>query len=85
MNDSTLAQATHDRTLDPRASSTRSPGIRAAARATWPSPWAGTTPQLKRDVRRLKELGLTHSLDAGYELCPLGRAYINDPYEPRSR
>jgi hypothetical protein len=30
----------------------------------------------KRDVRRLKELGLTVSLDVGYELSPRGRAYL---------
>jgi len=28
----------------------------------------------KRDVRKLKELGLTESLDAGYRLSPRGRA-----------
>ena len=31
----------------------------------------------KRDVRKLKELGLTHSLDVGYELSPRGRAYLD--------
>ena len=30
----------------------------------------------KRDVRKLKELGLTHSLDVGYEISPRGRAYL---------
>ena len=30
----------------------------------------------KRDVRRLKELGLTHSLPVGYEISPRGRAYL---------
>jgi hypothetical protein len=30
----------------------------------------------KRDVRTLKELGLTHSLDVGYELSARGRAYL---------
>jgi hypothetical protein len=30
----------------------------------------------KRDVRTLKELGLTHSLDVGYELAPRGLAYL---------
>lgn len=29
----------------------------------------------KRDVRKLKELGLTHSLTVGYELSPRGRAF----------
>ncbi|MPZ95932.1 MAG: hypothetical protein GEU96_13745 [Propionibacteriales bacterium] len=31
----------------------------------------------KHDVRRLKELGLTHSLAVGYELSPRGRAYLD--------
>ncbi|MTV26239.1 hypothetical protein FTX61_12580 [Nitriliruptoraceae bacterium ZYF776] len=31
----------------------------------------------KRDVRKLKELGLTRSLDVGYELSPRGRAYLD--------
>lgn len=30
----------------------------------------------KRDVRRLKELGLTHSLEVGYRLSPRGAAYL---------
>ncbi|MGY1642165.1 hypothetical protein ACI782_13715 [Geodermatophilus sp. SYSU D00703] len=30
----------------------------------------------KRDVRKLKELGLTRSLPVGYELSPRGRAYL---------
>ena len=30
----------------------------------------------KRDVRRFKELGLTHSLPVGYEISPRGRAYL---------
>lgn len=34
------------------------------------------TPPFKRDVRRLKELGLTRSLEVGYELSPRGRAYL---------
>lgn len=34
------------------------------------------TAKLKRDVRRLKELGLTISLGTGYELSPRGRAAL---------
>jgi hypothetical protein len=34
------------------------------------------TQPFKRDVRKLKELGLTHSLDVGYELSPRGRSYL---------
>lgn len=33
----------------------------------------------KRDVRRLKELGLTESLTEGYRLSPRGRAYLARP------
>ena len=31
----------------------------------------------KRDVRKLKALGLTRSLEIGYELSPRGRAYLD--------
>jgi hypothetical protein len=34
------------------------------------------TPSFKRDVRKLKELGLTESLVIGYRLSPRGRAYL---------
>lgn len=30
----------------------------------------------KTDVRKLKALGLTHSLEVGYELSPRGAAYL---------
>jgi hypothetical protein len=33
------------------------------------------TPRFKADVRKLKELGLTESLERGYRLSPRGRAY----------
>jgi len=33
----------------------------------------------KRDVRKLKELGLTESLPVGYRLSPRGRAYLRKP------
>lgn len=36
------------------------------------------TPDFKRDVRKLKELGLTESLDIGYRLSPRGAAVIDD-------
>jgi hypothetical protein len=32
--------------------------------------------EFKRDVRKLKELGLTLSLEVGYELSPRGRAFV---------
>lgn len=34
------------------------------------------TAPFKIDVRKLKNLGLTHSLSVGYELSPRGRAYL---------
>jgi hypothetical protein len=34
------------------------------------------TPEFKVDVRKLKALGLTRSLEVGYELSPRGAAYI---------
>jgi hypothetical protein len=33
----------------------------------------------KADVRKLKELGLTESLEVGYRLSPRGRAYLGGP------
>jgi hypothetical protein len=35
------------------------------------------TAPFKLDVRKLKNLGLTHSLEVGYELTPRGTAYLN--------
>lgn len=35
------------------------------------------TAPFKRDVRKLKELGLTESLEVGYRLSPRGRAYLH--------
>jgi hypothetical protein len=49
------------------------PGVRAPHLAA--SLGRETLP-FKRDVRRLKELGLTCSLEVGYELSPRGRAYL---------
>ena len=34
------------------------------------------TPRFKADVRRLKALGLTESLEVGYRLSPRGRALL---------
>ena len=34
-------------------------------------------PALKTDVRKLKRLGLTESLEVGYELSPRGRAFLD--------
>jgi hypothetical protein len=49
------------------------PGVRAPDLAA--SLGRETLP-FKRDVRRLKELGLTVSLPVGYEISPRGRAYL---------
>jgi len=42
------------------------------------------TQPFKLDVRKLKELGLTHSLPVGYELSARGRAYLEQA-EPERR
>lgn len=55
------------------------PGVRApdlAARL------GRETAPFKRDVRKLKELGLTESLEVGYRLSPRGRAYLRTPGPP---
>ena len=36
------------------------------------------TARFKADVRKLKELGLTESLERGYRLSPRGRAYVRE-------
>lgn len=41
------------------------------------------TPVFKRDVRKLKELGLTESLEVGYRLSPRGRAWRRAAAGPR--
>jgi hypothetical protein len=49
------------------------PGVRAPDLA---ASLSRETPAFKRDVRKLKELGLTRSLPVGYEISPRGRAYL---------
>jgi hypothetical protein len=49
------------------------PGVRAPDLAA--SLGRETLP-FKRDVRKLKELGLTESLAVGYRISPRGRAYL---------
>ena len=43
------------------------------------------TPELKRDVRKLKERGLTESLAIGYRLSPRGEAVLDHEDGPRER
>lgn len=44
------------------------------------------TADFKKDVRKLKELGLTESLDIGYRLSPRGEAYVDAGRDqPRER
>jgi hypothetical protein len=43
------------------------------------------TPSFKRDVRKLKERGLTESLDIGYRLSPRGLALLDDEGSARDR
>ena len=35
-------------------------------------------PSFKINVRKLKELGLTESLEVGYRLSPLGKAFTDE-------
>ncbi|MXX19263.1 MAG: hypothetical protein F4X03_04405 [Dehalococcoidia bacterium] len=50
-----------------------SPGVRAPDLA---ASLGRETQPFKRDVRKLKELGLTESLKVGYRLSPRGRAWL---------
>jgi hypothetical protein len=43
------------------------------------------TPEFKRDVRKLKERGLTESLAIGYRLSPRGEAVVDHEDGPRER
>ncbi|WP_353953429.1 hypothetical protein V6K52_08425 [Knoellia sp. S7-12] len=52
----------------------RSPTVRAPDLA---AELGRDTPSFKRDVRKLKELGLTESLDIGYRLSPRGAAVVD--------
>ena len=60
----------------------RSPEVRAPDLA---AALGRDTPSFKRDVRKLKELGLTESLDIGYRLSPRGEALLDDGGPPRER
>lgn len=50
------------------------PGLRAPDLA---ASFGRETAPFKRDVRKLKELGLTESLEIGYRLSPRGRAVLD--------
>jgi hypothetical protein len=56
------------------------PGVRAPELA---ASYGRETAPFKIDVRKLKNLGLTHSLPVGYELSPRGRAYLERTRVPR--
>ena len=58
----------------------RSPEVRAPDLA---AELGRDTASFKRDVRKLKELGLTESLDIGYRLSPRGEAVVDDGGPPR--
>jgi hypothetical protein len=60
----------------------RSPEVRAPDLA---AELGRDTASFKRDVRKLKELGLTESLDIGYRLSPRGEAVVDDGGPPRGR
>lgn len=59
------------------------PGVRAGdLAAEWGEP---DLKRFKAKVRRLKELGLTESLDVGYRLSPRGRAFLRGAGSEPSR
>ncbi len=60
----------------------RSPAVRAPDLA---AELGRDTPDFKKDVRKLKELGLTESLDIGYRLSPRGEAVLDHGGPPRDR
>lgn len=60
----------------------RSPTVRAPELA---AELGRDTPSFKRDVRKLKELGLTESLDIGYRLSPRGVAVVDAEAEAPRR
>jgi hypothetical protein len=60
----------------------RSPGVRAPELA---AELGRETQEWKRDVRKLKEKGLTESLAIGYRLSPRGEAVVDHGGPPRHR
>jgi hypothetical protein len=60
----------------------RSPGVRAPELA---EELGRETQEWKRDVRKLKEKGLTESLAIGYRLSPRGEAVLDHGGPPRAR
>jgi hypothetical protein len=57
----------------------RCPGVRAADLAAGFPGWDTAT--FKAQVRKLKALGLTRSLETGYELSPRGRQLLENPVD----
>ena len=60
----------------PGPRSRSSPGSRAARAADLAAWFGRETQPFKTDVRKLKNLGLTESLEVGYRLSPRGEAYL---------
>ncbi len=65
------------RPVDPRRPRRHRRPARRCGPATWPTRWAATGASFKVDVRKLKELGLTESLEVGYRLSPRGGAVLD--------
>ena len=53
-----------------------SPSSPASAPPTWRPDFGREKRPFKADVRKLKELGLTESLQTGYRVSPRGRAVL---------
>ena len=63
--------------MDPRGAGADRRAARRCAPRTWPPLLGRERLPFKRDVRKLKELGLTESLEVGYRLSPRGRAVLD--------
>ena len=64
------------RAVDGRRCCASSPSGRAMRAPDLAASLGRETLPFKRDVRKLKELGLTESLEVGYRLSPRGAAYL---------
>ena len=71
-----LGRRPGERPVDPGGAAADRRSGPACGRPTSPPRSGRETLPFKRDVRKLKELGLTRSLPVGYEISPRGRAYL---------